>query len=111
RQANALKQALADLKKAEKLDGNAMYRAVSTVIYRFVADKALLDDVSSWNQQTILDVFTEQGLKTGLKQQVIACLEQADSGLYAPTDATDQASLLKQAEKVLVALDAAWGQA
>jgi hypothetical protein len=111
RQEKALKQALANLKQAEATTGADAYRQVSAVIYAYVSDKAMREDIAGLSQQVLLTIFTEQGFKSGLKQQVIACLEQADSGLYAPVDAADKASLIRNAEKALVALDAVWEKA
>jgi hypothetical protein len=106
----ALDRAVRDLTSASKAPPEEGYRLVKQIIYAYLASR-LNADLSRLSQPETQTILTEQGIPVALTEELFACLEIADSGIYAPHDYGDLQALIDRSSSILKALDPEWTNA
>ena len=107
RRSEALMHAQKMLASAHKAGPEKAYHIVRASVVKYFADK-LNVDVGTIQDQDIELAMAEHDLDERLQQQVVACIRMVDEGLYAPFEAVDADTLIKNSAKLLVAVDARW---
>jgi hypothetical protein len=108
RQSKALRQARGHLQNTQSMRSNDGCRVISEAIFLYFADK--LDTISrGLTQSDVTRAMETREIPSTLRQRVMACLELADEGQYAPVDAVDIQSLHHVTLDALTALDERWG--
>jgi hypothetical protein len=95
------------LASAHKAGSEKAYHIVRASVVTYFADK-LNADVGAIQDQDIEQAMAKQGLDERLQAQVFACLALVDEGLYAPFEAVNADTLIKNSAKLLAAVDARW---
>lgn len=87
------------LKQAQANEPKAAYLSVEQAIYKYLAAKYGANIAFDNVQEFIAN------LAIPLQEQVIACIEEAHEGQYAPVSKRDVISLLKQSLQVFIAVE------
>ncbi|MCU0511887.1 MAG: BatD family protein [Anaerolineae bacterium] len=98
----ALQQARLHVQQAAALAPAAACERTATIILAYVQARA--------GQTVTRDTLGAalDGLPPVLQSRLLACLEQAEAGRYAPVTAADRAALLKQTLAMLAQVDTQW---
>ena len=100
--ANALIRSRDQLKAVQTLEPRAAYQQIQTVIYNYLSMKAGI-------QVTENDIQSSIGhLPPKLQGLLMQCIEESESGQYAPVSKEDVTTLLRQTMKILNAVEKAW---
>ncbi len=106
-QSKALLRAKEHLQAARKMQPEIAYRRTAEAILTYLGDKL---DFSPSNvvQSDLRGLMVKGGVDESSAENVLACLEWAESGRYAPIEETNIQPLIEQTYKALAAVDAAW---
>jgi len=106
-QSRALLRAKEQLQASRKLKPDMAYRRTAETILSYLGDKL---DILPTNmvQSDLRELMSKHGTPETLIDNVLACLEWADSGRYAPIEDANMLPLIEQAYKALAAVDAVW---
>jgi BatD DUF11 like domain len=106
-QSRALLRAKEHLQAARKMPSDLVYRRTAETILTYLGDKL---DVSPANvvQSQLRDLMVKRGASESLVDNVLACLEWAESGRYAPIEEVNILPLIEQTYKALATLDSTW---
>jgi hypothetical protein len=103
----ALTRAQERLHNAHRRHSNEGYRLVIEAVFRYFSDK--LDvEAGGLTQSDLERIMSEQGIGISVIEEIIACLEHADEGLYAPVGEADVRVLVERTMQALTAVDVAW---
>ncbi len=100
KQSRVLQNATSKLTQAQSQSPNQIYSIVEQTIIQYIAD-AYHQEIDSANQ--VMDTIND--LPDILQQRTYSCLEQAQSGQYAPVTQSDAKRLLKRTYKTLQLID------
>lgn len=100
KQSRVLQNATTKLTQARGQAPNQIYSVVEQTIIQFIAE-AYHQDIDSANQ--VMEAISD--LSDILQQRTYSCLEQAQSGQYAPVTESDANRLLKRTYKTLQLID------
>jgi hypothetical protein len=99
---NALSRTRDQLKPALSVEGRDAYHIIRVAIYDYLSLKAGISVSEN-------DVKEKIGhLPPKLQHLLLRCLEEAESGQYAPVSREDVNTLLRQTMKILNVVDEAW---
>jgi hypothetical protein len=107
RQSKALQRAQVQLQAAQKDKSNDAFRLISEAIFIYFGDK-LNREGKGLNQSDLQEAMGSRNIGEALTKRVIACLEWADQGRYAPVDAGNVQTLLNRTLDALSSVDAVW---
>ncbi len=89
-------QALAQLTQARKQPPTVAYQIVEQTIFQYLSQKY---NQTINNQNELDDILTR--LPKELQKRILACIEQAQSGQYAPVSQNDAEQLLRRTYKTI----------
>jgi hypothetical protein len=95
KQSQPLKTAIAQLTQAQQQSPTEIYSIVEQTIIQYIAE-AYQQDINTVNQAELIN-----GLSEKIQERTFACLEQAQSGQYAPVTQNDANKLLRRTYKTL----------
>lgn len=107
RRSEALVRAQKKLESAQRAAPEQVCRAIRDSVLMYFADK-LNTDAGSIQYEDIERAMARHGLDERLQTQVFGCLSLVDEMLYAPFEADNSDSLIKNSIKLLIAVDARW---
>ncbi|HEX2909024.1 MAG TPA: BatD family protein [Phototrophicaceae bacterium] len=108
RRTAALKRARARLRAAGKAAPKAAYRQMEQAIYAYFDDK-LAHSPRRLDLNGLQRVMDSRALPPAVAARVLACLEWANEGQYAPVNTVDVRQLVQQTLETLAQVDVAWG--
>ena len=107
RQSKALRRAHAHLQHAHNLPSHDACRVISEAVFLYFGDK-LNREATGLTQDEVKQAMAEHRVNGSLRERIVACLEWADEGRYAPSGAINIQSLQKRTLDTLAAVDEAW---
>ncbi len=107
RQSKALRRAQEYLQLAQQLPSNAACHRISEAVFIYFGDK-LNREAAGLTQADLRQTMELRHVEHALQDGVIACLESADEGRFAPADSINASSLLKRTLETLASVDAVW---
>jgi hypothetical protein len=107
RQSSALQEAQERLQTAQKMNGRQAYALVSRAIWGYFGD--FLDRApQGLTQATLRGAMKQAKIDARVCEHIIACLETADEGQYAPSEMLEVSQLANRVLEALSTLDSAW---
>lgn len=106
----ALTRVQARLMQARRRHSNEGYRLVIESIFSYFGDKLDLES-TGLTQSDVRQIMESAGISRRTSDNVMACLEHADEGLYAPVGESDVQTLVERTMQALTAVDTAWKSA
>lgn len=107
RQSGALLRAKEQLQAARKMKPDVACRRTAEAILAYVGD--MLDiSPATFVQSDLHELMIRSGVREALVENVLTCLEWAESGRYSPFEEANVLSLIEQTYRALAAIDAVW---
>ncbi len=105
--AKALSDARRSLQAVRKLEGSRAYETVKNIVFSYVHTKCG-GNQTSLSILELENILSVHGINEQLRGRLLACLESADSGLYAPEQQIEIEMLIDRTLKTLTAVDTSW---
>jgi hypothetical protein len=103
----ALARAHKQLESARTAPPDDAYRQISAAILGYLADR-LDQPAAALTPSNLAQYLEKQGVNRQLYRAMLACLEAADEGRFAPENSLDSPRLAAQTVETLTRLDSAW---
>ncbi len=107
RRSKALLQARKRLKSAERMPAKQAYQAIAASILGYFGDK-MNQETRAFSHSDLQRVMAEQGIDPSVIGRVLACVEMAEAGRFAPVDVADVGALVNRSNEALTLLDKSW---
>lgn len=106
-QARALAKAVRELQSALKLPPEQAYGAVSAVVLAYLYDKTDVTMLGKGHAE-LQGVMRTNGVSNSVARRLIACLERAEEGRFAPVETGSVQALVAHTVETLTAVDSEW---